>query len=102
MGDNDSMRGFHYLDRVVNWCREEGIYVILDMHCAPGGQTGDNIDDGYGYPFLFENEASQEQCARIWQRISDHYKNETTIIGYDLLNEPIAHYFEKEKLNPLL
>ena len=102
LGDNDSTRGLVYLDRVIKWCKTEGLYVLLDMHCAPGGQTGDNIDDSYGYPFLFENEESQQLCANIWRRIADHYKNETIIIGYDLLNEPIAHYFDKDKLNPLL
>jgi endoglucanase len=28
------------------------------MHCAPGGQTGTNIDDSWGYPWLFESERS--------------------------------------------
>ena len=102
MGDNDSARGFIMLDRVIKWCKAEGLYVLLDMHCAPGGQTGDNIDDGYGYPFLFENEASQQLCINIWKKIAARYANETTVIGYDLLNEPIAHYFDKDKFNPLL
>ena len=102
MGASDAERGFVYLDRVINWCKQEKIYVILDMHCAPGGQTGDNIDDGYGYPFLFESEQSKKQCADIWKRIAAHYKNEKIIIGYDLLNEPIAHYFDKSLFNPLL
>src|ERR1700730_16741575 len=52
--------GYELLDRVVDWCRREGLYVILDMHAAPGGQTGDNIDDSFGYPFLFESSESQE------------------------------------------
>jgi aryl-phospho-beta-D-glucosidase BglC (GH1 family) len=102
MGSGDPERGFIYLDRLVKWCRKEKLYLLLDMHCAPGGQTGDNIDDGYGYPFLFESEESQAQCAAIWKRIATHFKNEKIIIGYDLLNEPIAHYFDKQKLNPLL
>src|SRR5260370_13402994 len=34
--------GYELLDRVVDWCRREGLYVILDMHAAPGGQTRDN------------------------------------------------------------
>ena len=102
MGNSDSTRGFIYLDNVVKWCKEEGLYVLLDMHCAPGGQTGDNIDDGYGYPFLFDSEESQQQVAFIWQKIAKHYANETTVMGYDLLNEPIAHYFNKEILNPKL
>lgn len=102
MGENDSTHGFKMLDKLIRWCKAENLYVLLDMHCAPGGQTGDNIDDSYGYPFLFENEASQQQCVNIWKRIAAHYANEPIIIGYDLLNEPIAHYFDKDKLNPLL
>ncbi|MFI5160684.1 MAG: glycoside hydrolase family 5 protein [Sphingobacteriales bacterium] len=102
MGQNDPNRGFQLLDRVIGWCKKENIYVILDMHAAPAGQTGDNIDDGTGYPFLFKSEASQKVCAEIWKRIADHYKNETIILGYDLLNEPIATYFDAKDLNPAL
>jgi aryl-phospho-beta-D-glucosidase BglC (GH1 family) len=102
LGQNNPDRGFELLDRVVGWCKKENIYVVLDMHSAPGGQTGDNIDDGYGYPFLFKSEASQQLTADIWRRIADHYKDETTILGYDLLNEPIATHFNAEELNPYL
>lgn len=101
-GQNNPNRGFELLDRVIGWCKAEGLYVLLDMHCAPGGQTGDNIDDGYGYPFLFKSPAMQQQTAEIWGRIANHYKNETIILGYDLLNEPIAHYFNTAELNPYL
>jgi len=101
-GQNNPNRGFELLDRVIGWCKKEGLYVILDMHCAPGGQTGDNIDDGYGYPFLFKSKAMQQQTAAIWRRIADHYKNETIVMGYDLLNEPIATYFNAAELNPYL
>ncbi|RZL45397.1 MAG: glycoside hydrolase family 5 protein [Pedobacter sp.] len=102
LGANNPNRGFELLDRVIKWCKEENLPVLLDMHCAPGGQSGDNIDDSDGYPFLFENPASQKLTISIWKRIADHYKNETTVIGYDLLNEPIAHYFDTAKLNPYL
>jgi endoglucanase len=102
LGENNPNRGFELLDRLIGWCKAEGIYVILDMHSAPGGQTGDNIDDGYGYPFLFQNEGSRQLTIQIWTKIADHYKNETAVLGYDLLNEPIAHYFNKEELNPYL
>lgn len=102
LGENNPNRGFELLDRVIGWCKHEGVYVILDMHSAPGGQTGDNIDDGYGYPFLFKSEASQQLIADIWKRIADHYKNETIVMGYDLLNEPIATYFNAAELNPNL
>ena len=102
LGQNNPDRGFELLDSVIGWCKAEGLYVILDMHCAPGGQTGANIDDGLGYPFLYKSKAMHEQTIAIWTRIAAHYKNETTVMGYDLLNEPIATYFKAEEFNPLL
>ena len=94
--------GYELLDNAIKWCKEENLYVILDMHCAPGGQTGDNIDDSYGYPFLFESPESQQLTINIWKKLAEIYKDETIIIGYDFLNEPIAHYFDVDKLNPTL
>ncbi len=102
LGGRGEQRGFALLDRLIGWCKREKLYVILDMHCAPGGQTGDNIDDSFGYPFLFDSEESRQQTIDIWTRIASHYKNETTVMGYDLLNEPIAHYFDSAHFNPLL
>jgi len=105
LGQHSDQYGFKLLDRLINWCRKEKLYLVLDMHCAPGGQTGDNTDDGSGYPFLFESEENQQLTISIWKRIAQHYANEPVIIGYDLLNEPIATYFDKElfnfKLEPL-
>jgi len=94
--------GYALLDKIVEWCRAENLYVILDMHAAPGGQTGDNIDDGSGYPFLFESPEDQDLTIKIWQKLAARYKNETIVIGYDLLNEPIAHFFDKDHFNPKL
>lgn len=94
--------GYELLDRVVDWCKKEGLFVILDMHAAPGGQTGDNIDDSWGYPFLFESAESQDLTVNIWRKIAARYRGEPTVVGYDLLNEPIAHYFDSVYLNPKL
>jgi len=94
--------GYQLLDRVVKWCKQEGLYVILDMHAAPGGQTGDNIDDSFGYPFLFESNDSQELTVKIWQKIATTFQNEPTVLGYDLLNEPIATHFDANYFNPKL
>ncbi|MDP3581884.1 MAG: cellulase family glycosylhydrolase, partial [Ignavibacteria bacterium] len=95
--------GFKRLDDVIKWCREENLYVILDMHAAPGGQTGDNIDDSWSYPWLFEDEQAQKTTFALWKKLADRYKDEKIVIGYDLLNEPIPHYMDnKEELNKLL
>jgi hypothetical protein len=66
------------------------------MHDCPGGQTGDNIDDSYGYPWLLKSEASQEKFLEIWKNIAAYYVNEPTILGYELMNEAVATYFEPE------
>ncbi len=97
MGLTVAQDGFERVDMLVEWCRANELYLILDMHDAPGGQTGDNIDDSYGYPWIFESEASQKLYCDIWRRIADRYKNEPVILGYELFNEPIAPYFENMK-----
>ena len=103
MGLTARQDGFARVDSVVEWCRESGLYLILDMHDCPGGQTGDNIDNGYGYPWLFESEASQRLFVKVWRDIASRYKDEPVILGYELMNEPIAHYFEnKDELNAKL
>ena len=94
MGKRNS--GFTYFDRIIDWCREEKLYVLLDMHCAPGGQTGDNIDDSYGYPYLLKSKSSKDVMTAIWVDIAEKYKDEPVILGYDLINEPVAHYFQDE------
>ncbi len=95
-------QGFELLDRVIKWSKAESLYVILDMHAAPGGQTGTNIDDSAGHPWLFENAACQERAIVIWRKIAKRYRDETTVLGYELLNEPIPHFEEYQKFNPLL
>lgn len=107
--DNDYLgcttrEGFARLDSAVAWCQRYGLYVVLDMHDCPGGQTGDNIDDSYGYPFLFLSEKAQAQFCSIWREIAEHYESCNTVLGYEMMNEPIATYFtdDLDSLNSLL
>lgn len=84
--------GFRLLDRVIGWCKGEGLLVVIDLHAAPGGQTGANIDDSNGWPWLYTDTGAQQQTVDLWQRIAHHYRNEPAVLGYDLLNEPLPHY----------
>jgi len=96
LGNQSDSEGFARIDSTISWCRRYGLYLILDMHDAPGGQTGDNIDDSYGYPWLMLSEGSQQEFCAIWRRIAERYKDEPVILGYELINEPIAHYFKDD------
>jgi aryl-phospho-beta-D-glucosidase BglC (GH1 family) len=94
--------GFTLVDRVVGWARKYHIYVVLDLHCAPGGQTGANIDDSWGYPWLYESEDSQAMTVAVWKRIAGHYRDNPSVLGYDLLNEPIPEFPALQKYNSKL
>ena len=95
----DDSEGFRMLDRLIAWAAKDHLYVILDMHCAPGGQTGTNIDDSDGYPWLYSSPEAQAETVAIWTRIARHYANNPTVLGYDLLNEPIPHYPKDQQFN---
>jgi endoglucanase len=99
--------GFRLLDNLVGWCKARGIYVIIDLHGAPGGQTGMNIDDSANnQPELFMEAKYQDQTVALWEAIARRYKDEPTVAGYDLLNEPLpeqtgAAKTYKAQLEPL-
>jgi endoglucanase len=91
-GENNAFvdEGFQLLDNLVNWCRKYQLYVIIDMHGAPGGQTGQNIDDSPNdEPELFTNPKNEDLLVKLWVKIAEKYKNEPTVAAYDLLNEPL-------------
>ena len=94
--------GFKLLDRLIGWSRAEGLYVVLDLHAAPGGQTGANIDDSAGYPWLYRSPREQEHLIAIWRGLAVHYRDEPVVLGYDLLNEPIPPFPKLAFLSPSL
>jgi hypothetical protein len=94
--------GWALLDRLVQWCKEDGLRVIVDLHAAPGGQTGVNHDDGPGFPLTFYVPRYRDQTIALWRELAAHYRDETAILGYDLLNEPISPYNDVDYLDPQL
>lgn len=81
--------GFTLTDSLVKWCTANHIYVILDLHAAPGGQGRDlGICDGdASKPSLWESEANKQKTIALWRKLAERYANEPWIGGYDLLNE---------------
>jgi endoglucanase len=94
--------GWALLDRLVQWCHEAGLHVIIDLHAAPGGQTGVNHDDGPGFPLIFYVPHYRELTIALWQKLAARYRDETAVLGYDVLNEPISSYSDVDYLNPQL
>jgi aryl-phospho-beta-D-glucosidase BglC (GH1 family) len=81
--------GFEIIDSLLAWCEANQIYLILDMHAAPGGQSANNISDyNPAYPSLWESAQNKNLTVQIWRKIAERYKDKEWIGGYDLLNEP--------------
>jgi len=80
-----------YLKWVVEECGKRGIYVIFDLHVAPGGLNAGGFRDK---PYFFENTTAGKErrdCAlRIWKIVAETFKNNPTVAGYDIVNEPAS------------
>lgn len=81
--------GFARLDSLMEWCAANKMYVMLDMHGAPGGQGKDsNISDyDASKPSLWESEGNKSKLVALWRKIAERYATNPWIAGYDLLNE---------------
>ena len=87
--------GYALIDRLIEWCRTHRLWVLLDLHGAPGGQTGTNIDDSpRNLPELFMVEEYRERTVRLWRDLATRYAGETVVLGYDLLNEPLPNEWQ--------
>jgi endoglucanase len=90
------------IDQMIAWCEAYGLYVILDLHGAPGGQTGANIDDSADdFPELYRDSRSREATIALWTMLATRYRDSKIVLGYDLLNEPLAPGFRDQFLYEL-
>ncbi|WP_140984813.1 cellulase family glycosylhydrolase [Asticcacaulis tiandongensis] len=82
--------GFRRTDQLIEWAKANDIYVILDLHAAPGGQGNDlNISDrDPTKPSFWDDMAHQDKAVALWVKLAERYKDEPYIAGYDLINEP--------------
>jgi endoglycosylceramidase len=114
-----------YLDEVakrLNWCREAGLKVVLDMHQdlyarkynGDGAPEWACLDEGIAYTQppggwfmaylhpavikVFDNFYAntpgpggvgiQDRFVAMWQHVAKRFRNDTNIIGYNIINEP--------------
>jgi len=82
--------GFQRIDRLLEWCRKHRIYLILDLHAAPGGQGNDLAisDRDPTRPSLWESAENQRKTVALWKKLAARYKDEPWIGAYDMINEP--------------
>ena len=81
--------GFEMVDELLTWCEANKIYLILDLHAAPGGQGEDAAISDYDEtkPSLWESELKKNKTVALWGKLAERYKDKEWIGGYDLINE---------------
>ena len=89
---------FGYLDWFLKMAGKYGLYVILDLHGAPGGQNGyEHSGFSDNQCQLWDSEENVAALVDLWVYVSEHYTNDRPDLGvwiatYDLVNEPTYRY----------
>jgi glucan 1,3-beta-glucosidase len=91
---------FHWLDHAVDMADAAGIYVILDLHGTPGGQSLEAHTGEAGRDHLWNSEEDQKRTVEVWRAVADHFKDRGAVAAYDLINEPYGNH--REDCRPVL
>jgi aryl-phospho-beta-D-glucosidase BglC (GH1 family) len=77
-GDMD----FSRLDWIVSQAEQHHMYVLLDYHVW--------LDQDLAYNGISGTDSVVLSTCRIWKTVADHFKNNATVAGYDIVNEPTS------------
>jgi endoglucanase len=96
-------RGFAMTDSLLAWCKANEMYLILDLHAAPGGQGNDfNISDrDPNTPSLWDSEDNRNKMIALWRKLAERYANEPWVGAYDIINEPNWGFTDPKDKNGL-
>lgn len=75
--------GIKYVDNCVEWCRNIGLNLILDLHKAPG-YAFYNEDNT-----LFTESRVQDAFVNLWKEFAARYGKYSDFVSFELLNEVV-------------
>ncbi len=78
----NSMNSLEIFDYVLSLCEQNGIKVIIDIHTVKTDASGHN------HPVWYREDMTEDDFIDSLSWTAERYKNNDTIIGYDLKNEP--------------
>lgn len=76
------MNSLEIFDYVVGQCRANGLKIMIDIHCAKTDAMGHNK------PLWTDGDISEKDYLDTLAWMAKRYKNDDTIIAFDLENEP--------------
>ncbi len=78
----NGMNSLEIFDYVLELCEENGLKVMIDIHSAETDASGHNA------PLWYTSNISTEEYLEALDWVSERYKNNDTVLAYDLKNEP--------------
>ena len=78
----NSMNSLEIFDYVLSLCEQNGMKVIIDIHTVKTDASGHN------HPVWYREDMTEDDFIDSLSWTAERYKNNDTIIGYDLKNEP--------------
>jgi hypothetical protein len=81
--------GLAKLDNVVRIAGAHGIYVMLDLHALPGGQSREiYADSKWATAEFWDSVDNRRRATDFWVALAKRYRSNPVVMGYDLVNEP--------------
>jgi hypothetical protein len=81
--------GLRLLDRAIDTAATAGLYSILDLHAAPGGQNQNwHSDNPTHWAMFWQHRHFQDRVVHLWEALADRYRDNPWVAGYNPLNEP--------------
>ncbi len=84
--------GFTRLNKILALCEKYEIYAILDLHAVHGWQNTDwHCDNDSAHASFWEHPHFIDRFVAIWEEFARRYKDNRTVAGYDVMNEPLCN-----------
>ena len=81
-GQYTLMYSFDIWNKAVEWCRENGMKIMIDIHSATSASMG------HQKPLWYDENFSEDDWLEALEWFTEYYKDDDTIIAIDLKNEP--------------
>lgn len=80
-----------YLDDLIGWAGEVGIYVVIHFRTGPGrNEAAIHLANGARFDVRID-QAAHDAWVDIWCFTAERYRDTPVVIGYDLMVEPLAN-----------
>ena len=85
------MNSLEIFDYIIDQCRANGIHVMIDIHCAKTDASGHTVN------LWYNGDITTQDYLESLSFIAQRYKDDDTILAYDLKNEPHGKPYENNK-----